>query len=91
MVLFTKTRYIVSHCIIWGYVMNQLNSNALVYIFNEYQLESLLSSHSTSVTHIYCTLKYEDLKPALVNKLKRSTLTSISFSDAHTLYPNEVG
>ena len=71
--------------------MKRLDSSPLMYIFNEHQLEKVLSSKSTSVTHIYCTLKYEGLKPALINKLKNSTLTSISFSDAHTLYPNDGG
>lgn len=68
--------------------MKQLDSSPLMYIFNKHQLEKVLSSQSTPVTHIYCALKYEDLNPALVNKIMHSPLTSISFSDAHTLYPN---
>ncbi len=69
-------------------ILKQLDSSALVYVFNEKQLEKMLSSESTSVTHIYSTLKYEDLNPLLIKKLMCSTLTSISFSDAYTLYPN---
>jgi len=68
--------------------MKQLNSSPLMYIFNKPQLEKVLSSQSTPVTHIYCALKYKDLTPALINKIMHSTLTSISFSDAYTLYPN---
>ena len=68
--------------------MKQIDSSPLMYIFNKHQLEKELSSQPTPVTHIYCALKYEDLTPALVNQIMHSTLTSISFSDAHTLYPN---
>ncbi|PQJ37910.1 hypothetical protein BTO00_22790 [Vibrio campbellii] len=61
--------------------------HSLLHIENAKILKDLLENQNLDGIHLFCSFDFDDLPPKLIRALEKSELQSISFNDAHTLYP----
>ncbi len=59
----------------------------LMHIDSTTRLAQLLADGDLDGVHLFCSFNYEVLNPRVIMTLRDSSLQSISFNDAQTIYP----